>query len=737
MREKTSKKNREKFISSGDQSITNEESESLFKEAESLIKAKNPIKAKEIANRLAGCRQFVKAMEIYQLLLIHDGREHHIFHKKKIAYYLEAIGKYEESFQLIEQIAHTKQMEVQVFYELRARVLVALGTYKVAINYLSKKPLEGEFSSTIIGVFNVACLLMGRRKEFDKTLGMLEFINKRYPNKPEIILVYAANLGKCEQLDKAVTLLFGGIQTNPEHIQLKVSYAFHLNNLGHSEKVIEFINSLKDKVNDELLYIKAIAHYDLGQFKEAEKICLDLLVRSIEEQNYLILLAKSYLYQSEYVKAKVLLKPFADKNSRAAWWYVYLYELQNNFKEAIKQAEVHSKIFPKDSKLYLMHAFFLQKEKRYSESEKVLRTALTNCPNNPYLLLHLAFALEGLRRDEEAENCFFDIIQRYPEFRRAHFSFAHFYKNIEEFKKSEKCFLEGIDLFPDDPSFKLSLSILYFQHNFFSKAREFAKLALERNSAYSSARSALQKIDTASKIHHLRKDKEYAVARSHDPHRIKRHTIAEMINKIKSSTLLSAYREFLVVGGFLTYEGDNDEANFYNCLRTKAEFEKTRISYCDQSEAHRVALTQCLESSIMKDQSRRERGIYVTAQRKFENKNYKTALIQFEICLSELKKIIDGIILPNLNSPENFSGVPPLYEGPVHPLGPVISACKQVKKIEEVAAENPIKMDETNIFVPNSNADSNLNCFYALFSACKKILVSSFEEPIRFSKKTN
>ncbi len=709
----------------------NEDSKSLYEKAKRFIKENNSKMATKIASCLNRRGEYQKTIELYKLL-IQQKLGIDILSKKNLAHVLETSGNYEESFWYIEQIASRREMQNHEFYGFKARVLVAIGKFDDAIKYLNDLSLGEEI---IVNAFTMACYLMERRREYEKTLKILEYMYTKYPSNPTVILTYVSDLHKCGQLDNLLSLLRAGIRNNPKNVDLKISYAFYLNKLNRSQDAINFIDSLRNEITNELIYIKAIAYFELGEYKKSEESCVFLLLKSPVEKNIRILLAKSYICQDKCDNARKLLPALAAEDPRAGWWHVYSYEREGNIKKALEIAEKYSINFPSDFKICLLYARLLDRQKSYRESEQVIRNGLTHHPKEVGLLLMLGAVLHRQNRILEAETCYINTREWHPNCSQAYHCLARFYEKIGEIASSEKCYLDAIKSFPGDATFKLILSILYYENNNYEKALKYAREALSQSTEYSGAISALQKFDFGSKTDPVAKRKNYAVAHSHDRDRIKRHTIPIMLEKIQYLPLLPEYKKFLVKNELVLDSSSKPENDLNMCLILMKEFEELRLSYCGESDAHKEALSTLLEGSLLKTKPRSARGLYVIAEAKFKNENYNTARIQFDKCLIALKEIIAGIKLPNIDV-----SVPPALEKKEEVLPPPKTQVCPPLMVDKVD-EGRVLMSDASISPSPKKAELSENCFYTFFKSCKYYIGSVFEESNKedmdLCKKTN
>ena len=317
---------------------------------------------------------------------------------------------------------------------------------------------------------------------------------------PEIEHIF--NLIKANAYTEALALLRG--YTRPGHpADIQYGIARCLSGLGKVKKAIKLFK--KNIENYPYLKSNYAALYNIlrreNRIEESDAV-LKQMSRTINEAEALLVEARWLKHngkRSESLeKFKCLVEQFPDHkmasldmlvvNDRIANTLDTLTDLEN----FMKQKNISIEKYPQ---AYLHYAVQLQKFKRYEKAIEILKALIEKFPEDMHHYATLALTTEFQNDDENAEKRYLNMLSKFPFYQNGHLLYGMFLqKHAGRFDEAEKQYLRMLHLFPSCKEAHLGLAILYHGHFESDRAIFHATKAINIDSEYDPAYSALSHI---------------------------------------------------------------------------------------------------------------------------------------------------------------------------------------------------------------------------------------------------
>ena len=208
----------------------------------------------------------------------------------------------------------------------------------------------------------------------------------------------------------------------------------------------------ENKITVSELLHNALRCYQSGQFRQAERHCLDIYTVAPEQPDALHLLAIIYAQDRKFPLANDYFeKAIAANPKRADFYSNYgnaLWE-QGCFEDAVRYCQQSLEYDSSNAGTYNILGSVLLSQNRLSEAADSFRKALAIQPKYPQALNNLGNALQKMKKTEEAIVCYRNALALQENYPQAHNNLGMGLKQLDRIEEARAHFLRAVALRPD------------------------------------------------------------------------------------------------------------------------------------------------------------------------------------------------------------------------------------------------------------------------------------------------
>jgi protein O-GlcNAc transferase len=232
----------------------------------------------------------------------------------------------------------------------------------------------------------------------------------------------------------------------------------------------------------DMLFQKAAEHYHTGNLREAENLCVELLMVQSDSVNALHLLGVIYYQLHDYDSAISCIDKSIQLGPANAEAY---YNLGNSFKakgqldEAINSYHKALQNDPKLSVAYYNLATVLQDKGQLEEAVVFYRKALENDPNLADGHYNIGIIHEGKNRIDESIVCYKNAITLDPCFADAYYGLGYAFHKKGQIDEAISYYQKTIEISPDHSLSLYNLGTAFQEKRYIEKAISCYQRALQ------------------------------------------------------------------------------------------------------------------------------------------------------------------------------------------------------------------------------------------------------------------